>query len=45
MRFFIVVAIGMVLEPQHRGVESTYYCGAEGTFLLFEAPLKEIQET
>ena len=33
MRFFIVVVIGMVLEPQHLGVGSTYFCGAEGNFL------------
>jgi hypothetical protein len=31
--FFIVVAIGMVLEPQHLGGESTYFCGAEGISL------------
>ncbi|KAM4097220.1 hypothetical protein ACJW30_08G164800 [Castanea mollissima] len=29
MLFFIVVAIGMVLEPQHQGRGSTYFCGVE----------------
>lgn len=40
MLFFIVVAIGMVLEPQHLGRGSTYFCGVEGTFSSVFAPLK-----
>jgi hypothetical protein len=31
--FFIVVAIGMVLEPRHLDGGSTYFCGAEGISL------------
>jgi hypothetical protein len=42
--FFIVVAIGMVLEPQHLGGGSTYFCGAEGIFPSVFPP-KKLQET
>jgi len=38
--FFIVVAIGMVLEPQHLGRGSTYFCGVEGTFSFVFTSLK-----
>lgn len=33
MQFFIEVAIGMVLEPPHQGVGSTYLYGVEGNFV------------
>lgn len=32
-QFFIEVAIGMVLEPPHQGVGSTYLYGVEGNFV------------